>query len=285
MATELDVKNRNVQSRAYYRGRVTNLSNSLTNISQLTQLELSQKLSILQNIKSKIIEYNGLIQDYYLKNEPDNYQTEMVGCETYDDTLSNLITEIKLSQNNLSNVNNNSNNVHNVGNIRSYLKSPVAPLPVFNSGEYEDFNNFLNKFTKVTSKFEYTDYDLFLLLKQQVHGKGAVLLDSIDANNQTFQCAKDLLTKAFANEAQVRQCIIKQISELKLKEGEEPFQYIGKVTSLNNAVNDLNIQSCHFLEYFIWQGLNDKFKKDLVNITNNNRPNLNQMLDNFFTIS
>ena len=123
------------------------------------------------------------------------------------------------------------------------------------------------------------------MLKQQVHGRGSILLDSIDNNNQNFQSAKDILMKAFANQVQVRQCVIEQISELQLKDDNEPFEYIGKITNLNNAVNDFEIESAHILEYFIWHGLNNKFKKELVNITNNNRPSLNEMLNNFFIVA
>ena len=127
MASATETRDRNVRSRAYYRGKVTNLSNTLLDISTLTQLELNQKLTILENIQSKLTEYNNVIQDYYLTNDPDNYQTEMESCEAYDDTIINLITEIKMNQ---SILNSNTNN-NLLGNVRSYLKSPVSPLPEF----------------------------------------------------------------------------------------------------------------------------------------------------------
>lgn len=44
---------------------------------------------------------------------------------------------------------------------------------------------FLKNFEQTTSKFNYTQYDKLLLIKQQITGKAAILVDSLDTESQT----------------------------------------------------------------------------------------------------
>ena len=62
---------------------------------------------------------------------------------------------------------------------RSLLRSPQAPLPVFNSEPGEDFELFVRNFEDTVSKFNYASYDKFLLLKQQIKGKALFLIESL----------------------------------------------------------------------------------------------------------
>ena len=38
----------------------------------------------------------------------------------------------------------------------------------------------------------------------------------------------------------------------------------------------------HFLQFFFWNGLNENFQDQLINITNHTRPSLQETNDNFF---
>ena len=51
------------------------------------------------------------------------------------------------------------------------------------------------------AKFKYTDYDRFLLLKQQISGRASALIDSLDSAQHSYQKAKKILYLAIAQHA------------------------------------------------------------------------------------
>ena len=73
---------------------------------------------------------------------------------------------------------------------RSLLDSPTASLQRFESHEGENLDLFLSNFELTLSKFSYTDYDKFLLLKQQVYGKASYLIDSLEPDKLLFYWCK-----------------------------------------------------------------------------------------------
>ena len=54
---------------------------------------------------------------------------------------------------------------------------------------------------------------------------------------------------------------------------------------LFEIVGKLKISADTFMQYFFWSGLNEAFKSQLVQITNNCKPSLTQMFDHFFEAS
>ena len=83
--------------------------------------------------------------------------------------------------------------------LNTMLKSPNAPLPTYSSKEEENLIKFFNQFEETTKRFAYSDYDLFLLLKQQVSGKGSSLLNALDVSEHSYPIAKALLIEALAS--------------------------------------------------------------------------------------
>ena len=55
MALTTKTRDRNVHSRTYNRVRITNLSNTLINVSTLTQLQLNQKITVLKMLKLNLL--------------------------------------------------------------------------------------------------------------------------------------------------------------------------------------------------------------------------------------
>ena len=51
---------------------------------------------------------------------------------------------------------------------------------------------------------------------------------------------------------------------------------------LAESVTCLNINSEDFLQYFIWSGLNEEFRNQLIPITTETRPSYKEIIDNFF---
>ena len=115
---------------------------------------------------------------------------------------------------------------------RSILKQPTAPLPKFTSADNDDLIKFFIEFEGTTGAYNYPDRDLLLLLKQQVEGRAKVLLDSLEADKQKYADAKNLLLAAFASEEMRKQSTIKQLTQLKLTQSDDPFVSISKLRTL-----------------------------------------------------
>ena len=151
--------------------------------------------------------------------------------------------------------------------------SQLAPLPRFSSLEGENLELFLRQFEETISKFVYTEYDKLLLLKQQVSGKASLLIDSLEADSQTYSEAKKLLMSALASKSVQIFNVIKQMCELRLTYTSEPFQYISDIRKIMQAFQQLSI-----MQYFFFTGLNESFKNHLILLTNNIRPTLSEIM-------
>ena len=160
---------------------------------------------------------------------------------------------------------------------------PSGPLPRFSSAENEDLTKFLTQFEAVINKYKFSDYEKLILLKQQVSGRALVLLNSLEAHNLGYIKAKELLEKALAFPEIQMFNTMRQLTELNLDLCDDPFEYVSKVKNIVENVKKLNISSDQFLQYFVWRGLNDRFKNLLINITNKTWPSIIEISDNFFT--
>ena len=168
---------------------------------------------------------------------------------------------------------------------RSVLRSPIAPLPKFDSKEGEDFMKFLTQFEETTSKYNYASYDLLLLLKQQISGKALTLVDTLEHGRQAYQHAKDLLKKAFASKDTIIYNTIKNLSELTLPSKSEPFEYIAKMRVIMQNVEQHSITVEDIMRHFFWKGMNTQLQQIFIQLTNKNRPTLQELTDRFFEAS
>ena len=172
------------------------------------------------------------------------------------------------------------------GNIRdaarSLLKQPTAPLPKFGSAKNEDLLRFFIEFESTTGAYNYPDRDLLLLLKQQVEGRAKILLNSLEAHKQSFKDAKNLLISAFASVETRKFCAIRQLTEIKLNKGDDPFVFISQLRNICESAKVLKLASDDFLQYSAWSGLEGNFKKELVQITGKTHPSIQDILDKYF---
>jgi hypothetical protein len=166
---------------------------------------------------------------------------------------------------------------------RSLLRQPVAPLPKFHSMEGEDLESFLAEFEDTIGRYSYPEYDRLLLLKQQLSGRALTLVNSLEANQRGYQQAKELLRTALASTDIQKFNAVKQIAGMKLTYTSDPYEYVSQMRLLTERVKKLKIDSDFFLQYFFWRGLNEQFQNTMVNITNNIRPSLEEIKDNYFS--
>ena len=123
----------------------------------------------LENIGNDLNSLNEAIQAAKFKDDVNGIQDEFLKCEEYDDKI--IECQAMLNANNDASGMSDANSSLVGTAPRSRLKCPTAPLPRFTSSTGENVELFLDQFDEIISKFDYTDYDKFLLLKEQISGR------------------------------------------------------------------------------------------------------------------
>ena len=254
--------------------RICNDSDSFPGYDINARNMLSNKL---KDLRVRLEELDPKIAELKFQAAEDEtvLNNEYSDCENYEDNIRECLTL-------LADVSAYTVPVVSSDGPRSLLKSPQAPLPVFNSQPGESFEVFISNFEETTSKFKYTDYDKFLLLKQQIHGKALFLIDSLEPGSQTFNKAKDLLSSALASRPILIANILNQLIELKLGYNNEPFKYMSDMQKIKQTFEKLTISTDEILEHFFLKGMNEHFRTQLVLVTNNSRPCWDEINRNFF---
>ena len=154
------------------------------------------------------------------------------------------------------------------------------PLPTFSNKEGDDINMFFYEFESTVSQYTLSSHVEFTLLTRQLHGDPAKLVNSLECSKRSYEKAKNLLQKAFALSQQY--AVIKQLSKLQLSYQSDPYEYICNMRIIIDQSSALSIDKNLILQYFIWNGLNDCFKNQLIKITSSNKPSLQQIEGNIF---
>ena len=231
-----------IQSRKFLRKRVTELFNRKDTFSTLSTTERNQITLELEEALDAFKNYNNEIQTLKWQEQQDEswLNTELNSCEDYFQKVRSCKAFLKVV----------TPSSPGRDNARSLLKSPTAPLPEFKSLEGEDLLKFFKDFEGVTSMFEYSEYDKFILLKQQIKGRASILLDSLESDKQGYEHAKDLLTKALASKDTQTFNVISHLCQLKMNNETDPFEYVSKMRNISETVKRLNLDSDDFLRYF-----------------------------------
>ncbi len=158
---------------------------------------------------------------------------------------------------------------------------PKIELPTF-SGRPEEYHKFITTFNGMIEKYNLDDYEKFLYLQKQLTGHAKTLLSTIKVTDMTFTKAKDLLNEAYCDKLEQQFAIIRKMSKLQMTVYDDPYNWICQSRVLKDQIESLNITTDLILQYFLWEGLNDNFKSQYVNITNVSKPSLTQLLDNAF---
>lgn len=275
-----------ISTRGNYRGQVNVIYNDKQNFSGYDLLKITNLVTNLQRLQRELSELNPKIRDlkWNLNAEDESNaehenELELKLSTEYDIKLIESLNSLNqlTAQGGPSPANNQ--------NFQSMLKNPVAPLPKFASTEGENLNKFFTLFEETTNRFNYSAYDKLILLKQQVSGRALTLLNSLEVENQSYTVAKDLLINALASPAVQKFNVFKQMSELKLDYSTDPFEYIAKIKSIEETFKSLNVTTEDILQYFTWSGLNETFKTQFIQITNESKPSFAQIKDKFFDAS
>ena len=85
------------------------------------------------------------------------------------------------------------------------------------------------------------------------------LLNALETDKHDFESAKTLLTEALASSETRIFSLIRSLTELSLSYTDDPYEYIAKVKNIQEAIKKLKVNIDHFLQFFVWHGLNDSF--------------------------
>ena len=108
-------------------------------------------------------------------------------------------------------------------------------------------------------------------------------MSSLEPTEQTYESAKELLTKAFASPVTQRYDVIKRLSELKLTTSTDVYEFISEVCSIISTFKLLEIDVDTVLQFFIWNAMNDQFQSQLIQITNETKPDLEKIMTSIFS--
>ena len=164
-----------VQARKYIRASISKLYNTTDFDVVVEESERRVKLLKVQELREKLSSYDDSIFKCLIAEESSDQQlhTEAVATESYQDKLRELLVTLRVPDVAIEPVSTPGGDTP-----RSLLKSPTAPLPKFHSKPGENLETFLVSFEETLSKFNYTEYDKLLLLKQQIDGRGCLLYTS-----------------------------------------------------------------------------------------------------------
>lgn len=80
-----------------------------------------------------------------------------------------------------------------------------------------------------------SSYEKFVYLQRQLSNEALTIVKSLELAHQNYECAKDLLQRAFASPTTQKYRVIKQLSELKLSFTDDPYEYISKMCLLSES--------------------------------------------------
>ena len=185
--------------------------NKRTTFNNFSNIEILATKSKLESYSNDLKNYNKYIQSLiWTEDNTVSYDNELQGCDTYFDEIADCMASLSVLSAPRAWAS------LNTGVARNFLRSPTAPLPTYEGTDNEDLTRFLSQFEDTLSKFDYPEYDKFLLLKQQLKGRARILIDSLEISNQTYQQAIKLLKSALDSPVVKKFNLIKNSSELNL---------------------------------------------------------------------
>ena len=155
-------------------------------------------------------------------------------------------------------------------------------LPTYNGNYKESFEKFICSFEAVLSTHDYGDYEKFLLLKKNVHGRAATLLESLELDKQSFGEAKKLLQLAFASPIVQRYNALQRLIDLNSSSDADPLYIVSEMRQVCEMFRVLKIDTNMVLQFFYWRALPECIKEHLIHITNSSKPTLEEIENNIF---
>ena len=271
-----------IMNRKYLRVRTTKTCNAIeSNFDTLTTIEKKVQEEKLIALKVELDKANKDILQWNIdKNVSEEIiQGNMEDEDFYDTKLMTCVMRLRNIEESRRFEDSSRIMTHTE---RTSLKLPKVPLPTFQNANNENLKKFLRSFESIVNKHNLTSYEKYIYLRNQLAGGPRTLVDSLDVEKQNYESAKQLLEKAFDCKQTAKFETIGRLSRLKLSYDQDPYSFIGEMRSIITEFENLEIKTEEVIQYFLWNGLNDRFQNHIISITNKNKPNLKEIEDNIF---
>ena len=263
-----------VKSRRYIRQRITRTYNQVRdNIESLDDRKIKTLITNLHSFKAELA---ILDRDIYACGEEDDVDNMLDEGEVYEERISEALQILE----NVSTIEFTPLDSHD--NNSNKIKLPQIQLPEFHDYKVQSLEIFLHSFESIISKHKLSSYEKFIYLKGQLKNSPRALVESLDSDEQSYETAIELLVQAFGSSLTQKYDVISRLTKLKLRPGDDPYEFIGEIKKIRNAVTKLEIDSDIFMQYFMWGSLNDLFQNQVIQIVNKSKPNLDEIFNCMF---
>ena len=275
-----------VHDRKYIRGQISKLhNNSVNNLATFTPILAMQELAKLNTFKDKIKILDASIQtDMYDDTNPNMdqiYDAELDACQDYDNKILIAIVNFENIIKPLGQQNSPGLNDQNSGG-GPQLKRPSAPLPKYGDKSTISLVKFFAQLESITSKYSYSSFELFVILREQLSGRSLTLLNSLEIDNQDYDSAKDLLLEALANPNLQKFETISKLVNLTCNSNKDLYVYVSELRNLPEEVKQLKIDGDSITQYCFLKSMPANLRNALVQITNTNFPSVDEIMNNSF---
>ena len=272
-------------TRGHIRKSVTEIHNDVCeHIEDFDRLKILKYISKLKLHMQNLKDSNDEICHLLFESESDegastNSQTkELEAINSYDDKITEALSILEDRVCSVS--------VGGATPSRDYsdrLKPHKVPLPEFSGAKGESLEKFFTNLESVLSKYQYSNYEKFLLLLQCLSGRARAIVDSLESTKQSYSEAKLLLTESLANPITQKFETLQSLIDMKLTLTKDPYVFIGEFRKLKDSVLNLKIDIETVLQFLLWRSLNDTMREQLINITNCNKPLLKDIETSIFS--
>ena len=267
------------KQRKILRSRVTRKTN--VEFDSLEELDKQTLLESLIDLKSelKVVQSSMLSIELSSDMAEDQINEIELRNEEYMDRLSKNICILRKSPVDRQLDNSMFNNVDH--NERSKLKLPLVDLPTYDRNR-DEFEPFVSLFEEIVSHAGVSNYEKFVLFRNQLRGDARHLIDSLAPADHNFDSAKSLLEDAFASGTRQKRDVIARLNRLKLNQSDDPYKFVGEFRSVKERLKQLNVTVDDVTEFFFWKALNENMKTEFVHLCNSAEPSLEDMEEKLF---
>ena len=277
-----------IHTRKYLRADITRNHNKINEgPDSIPFEELEFTLMRLSDMRSRIKDMNAAVmQELVGAGDEVATQQEYNLSEEYSNKLMQGISILKsrLANPGIS-VQTHDHEAHNRDSPAAFLpnklKLPQIPMPTYGHKDGEDLHKFFLTFENIIAKYHLSDYEKFIFLQGQINGEPLTLIKSLDVGSQTYNTAKELLTRAFASPVTQQFETIKRMCELKFS-AKYPYEFVGKLRQIRESFKSLKITPEILMQYFFWNSMPELLQNQFINISNSNKPNLGDIEKHIF---
>lgn len=237
----------------------------------------------LTDLRACLNSLDGSIHSIVLEDDFEgdfDYNDDYDKCEQYIDNINKFLSRLNASLNDNSHV--SANNRASI--VSNKLKLPQVELPTF-SGVPEEYTRFVETFEAIIGKFNLTQFEKFSYLLQQTSGPAREIINCVPHTGKCYDAALEILKDAFSNLVVQQFSVIKKLVNLKLVDESNFHSWISEVRVLADQIQNLNIDSDIFAQYFVWNSLSKKYRDVFISHINKCNPDLDEIIDNSFAVA